>query len=504
MFRDVVKGVAKNTTIMLFQQVITSGSTFVLMLFLPRYLGPVEYGRLYLAGSITGICAVFVAYGHTYLIAKNVSRSPQSTAQLLVDGASFRSAIAFFCLAGIILLSYLIDYPSEVRLLLIIYGLGLLFHGSITALSACYQGRELLQYTSVAMIANVVLVSVVSIMALLMGAHAIVIAIISVAGVLVQFLVLAKSARNIVTSLPRINWASAIQQIKEGAPYFLFTGFGVIYYRIDSVLLSKMASEAVVGWYGGARRLFEFLNLLPVIFSTAIYPVLSRLWEDEKQTHKRTLQKSLEFMIFVCVPLSVGVIGFAEKLIQEFYGLSGYAHSVLVLQILTAGLLFLFVDFVLGTTLLASDKQRQQSVLALLAIPFNIGLNYFLIPYFQTHVGNGGVGSAIATGTTELGVMIAYLSLMPEGILRGFRVSAVAKSLCAGVLMAVSIWLMRLVGLPWLVGAFASPVIYFAALFLMKTLEPAEQRFLRGLLSVQGLKNLRESIQPSRSSFVQD
>ncbi|MGA9362887.1 MAG: flippase [Bacteroidota bacterium] len=504
MFRDVVKGVAKNTTIMLFQQVITSGSTFVLMLFLPRYLGPVEYGRLYLAGSIAGILYVFVAYGGSYLIAKNVSRSPQSTPQLLVDGAGSRSAIALLCLAGMISFSYLVGYPWEVRQLLIIYGLSLLLQGPITTLYACYQGRELMQYTSAAAIAYVVPVTIVSIIALLMGAHAAVIAIITAAGAMLQLLVLARFARSMVTSLPRINWGGAIQQIKEGAPYFLFTAFSVVYYRLDTVLLSKMAPEAVVGWYGGARRMFESLNFLPFVFSVAIYPVLSRLWEEEKQTHKRTLQKSLEFMIIAGVPITVGVIGFAERLIQEFYGLGGYAPSVLVLQVLAAGLLLLYIDFVLGTTLLASDKQRQQSVLALLAIPFNAGLNFLLIPYFQVRVGNGGLGAAIATGMTELAVMIACLSLLPKGVLRGFRVIVVAKGAFAGVLMAGSLGLMRLVGLPWLAAALASLVIYFALLFLMKTFEPAERKFLQGLLTVQGLKNLRESIHPSKSSFAQD
>jgi O-antigen/teichoic acid export membrane protein len=504
MFRDVVKGVAKNTTIMLFQQVITSGSTVVLMLFLPRYLGPVEYGRLYLASSIAGILSVFVAYGGSYLIAKSVSRSPQNTGQLLADGAGARSAIALLCLAGMIVFSHLAGYPREVRQLIIIYGLSLLLQGTIITLYACYQGRELMQYTSAGAIAYVVPVTIVSIIALLMGAHATVIAIITVAGTMLQLLVMAKFARNIVTSLPRINWRGAIQQIKEGAPYFLFAAFSVIYYRVDTVLLSKMAPEAVVGWYGGARRLFESLNFLPFVFSIAIYPVLSRLWEEEKHTHKRTLQKSLEFMIIAGVPISVGVIGFADKLIQEFYGLGGYAPSILILQILAVGLLFLYIDFVLGTTLLASDKQRQQSVLALLAIPFNVGLNFLLIPYFQTHVGNGGIGAAIATGMTELAVMITCLSLLPQGVLRGFRVSVVAKSAFAGVLMAASLGLMRLVELPWLVVALASPVIYSALLFLMRTFEPSERRFLQRLLTVQGLKNVREFIHPSKSSFAQD
>ena len=71
---DIAKSVTKNMAVMTGTQVITYISSFILMIFLPRYLGPEDYGRLYLGISITGIFTIFIEFGCRYSIAKAVSR----------------------------------------------------------------------------------------------------------------------------------------------------------------------------------------------------------------------------------------------------------------------------------------------------------------------------------------------------------------------------------------------------------------------------------------------
>ena len=101
MYKDVVKGVARSTSIVMLQYVVTWGASFAAMMFIPRYLGPVEYGRLYLGLSIVSLFRVFVEYGGNYLVAKEVSRNPENTAQIVVDAVAFRLILAM--LASVIL-----------------------------------------------------------------------------------------------------------------------------------------------------------------------------------------------------------------------------------------------------------------------------------------------------------------------------------------------------------------------------------------------------------------
>jgi O-antigen/teichoic acid export membrane protein len=479
---------------MLFQQIITWGSTFLLMLFLPRYLGPVEYGRLYLAGSLVEIFRVLVSYGGNYLVAKHVSRSPENTGQVLVDAAAFRFIFAIISIGLIIGFAHLVDYPAEVRVLMSISGIALLWAGASIALYASYQGHELLKYTSAGAIAERVFTSVACIAALLLGGGAQSMILLMLVGSFLNFAVLAGFSRKIVQKLPRVNWSDAKNQIREGLPYFLFAIFGTIYYRIDSLMLSRFAPEEVVGWYGGGYRLFDAMNFLPYIFSNAIYPVLARLWTTEELTHKRTMHKSLEFMILAGVPIAAGVIVYAGKLVHLFYGTANYENSIIVLQILSCGLVFLYVDMVLGTTLLAADKQRRLSYVSLSAIFVNVTLNYFLIPFFQSHFGNGGIGSALATVSTEFYVLMAALRLLPSGLMSDFRFSVLFKAIGAGCAMGVVAFTLLQTPIPWVIHALLCPVLYVGALLVLRTFEPEERIFLRDILRLSNVRSMWQTL----------
>ena len=277
MSKDTGKGIAKNTSVMFLQYVATWGSTFILTLFLPRYLGPVEYGRIFLATSVTFIFGMFVHYGGYYAIAKDVSRSPGDTAQIMVDAYAFRAVFALIACAAMMGFAFWMGYPSEVKILLLIFGISFLWLGGITTLYACYQGHELMQYPSIALIVDRGLVAVAAVIGLLLGGKATLMVIIGVSGNILNLLVLTRFSKRIIDRIPRVRWTDVVRQVKEGIPYFLFAIFGAVSFRIDSMVLAKLSPEEVLGWYGGGKRLIEALNFIPAIFSTALYPVLSRL-----------------------------------------------------------------------------------------------------------------------------------------------------------------------------------------------------------------------------------
>ncbi len=496
MFRDVARGIAKNTVVIMFQHVVTIASSVLLMLFLPRYLGPIQYGWLFLGLSISQILRLVVVYGGSYVVTKRVARSPEETAQILVDSAAIRALLGILSIAAIWIFTEFVEYPAEERQIILLFALSLIWAGGQTVLYAGYQGRELMQYTSAGAVAERLFQVVTVLPAIWLKASVTTIAVLSVLGGLANFAILLAFARRIVGRLPRINWSSSLRELREGLPYFLFTVFGAIYYRIDSLMLSKMAPDAVVGWYGGAYRMFETLNF-PYILTVAVYPVLSRLWQSEGGTHQRTMQKSLELVIMGGILITVGSIAFADKVIGIFYGLSQYGPSVLLLQILCAGLVFLYIDMILGTTLLSSDRQKALMLVSLAAIPVNIALNYLLIPYFQSRSGNGAIGAAIATGLTEVGITIACFSLLPPGVMKGFRIQVVIKSLTAGGATALFLALGSYVGIQWVVLAALAGCVFFACLWVLKVFEPAERQFLSGLLSGRGVMNLLRQLRHS-------
>jgi O-antigen/teichoic acid export membrane protein len=337
----------------------------------------------------------------------------------------------------------------------------------------------MMQYPTLGAITERVAVAVCGVIALLLGANSIVIAIIWVVSSLLNFAVVVKFAPRIVSCLPKIQWDEVKTLMNASLPYFLWSVFAVIYYRVDAVMLSLMTPEVVVGWYGAAYRFFDILMFLPSIFSTAMFPVLSKLWGRDPNSLSSTTHKSLEFILLAGIPISVLVFAGAEQIIALFFGLKEYGPSVLLLRIFSVGLLLVYIDFILISTLVASDKHRQWTFAALVAMLVNPMLNYFMIPFTQLQLGNGGIGAAIATLITELLVMCMALYLMPPKIFERAPLDISLKGILAGLLMIISMYVMSRYNVAFVPQAVIGLGIYGCALLSVKAVHQSELVFIR-------------------------
>ena len=471
------------------QQIITWGSSFVLMMFLPRYLGPVNFGRLYLATSIAAIFFMVVDFDGRIGIAKRIARSPELDGQTVVNAAGFRMLFWIIAFTGMMTFTLIADYPPVVRLLTLIFGIEMLWLGLRTILWGLFLGHEMVNYSTIGNIAERVFISAVGICALLLGINVVGMAIIMVTGTLINFLLCIRYAPRFISSIPKIDLRGTKSMIREGIPYLLWTIFGIVYYRIDSVMLSLLTPEAVVGWYGASYKFFDVLAFLPSIFSLSILPVLSKMWGKEDGMLARTTQKSIQFMLISGIPISVVIFFLAEQIIKFFFGLHGYAPSVINLQIFSAGLLLVYIDMVLGTALFACDKQKLWATAAFFAVIVNITLNMFLIPYTQTQFGNGGIGASVATILTEFFVMLSALFIIPKSVFNGANTTVSLKAIGAGAVMIIGMWGMSKASVVWYLQAPLGIGLYGSILLLSKTFTSQELDFMKNFLSIRNLRN---------------
>ncbi|HLX11869.1 MAG TPA: flippase, partial [Bacteroidota bacterium] len=435
MSSEVVRSLAKNTSVMMMSQVITWISSLILLLSLPRYLGTESYGQLFLAISLAMIAQVVIEFGGPFLVAKEISRSSGNPSSLLANSLLLRAVLWVLCTVAIVGVSYAAGYPSRTRLLIFILVVSKLWEGAGRVLASCYQGFEMMQYPSLGAIIERVTAAAFGVAALLLGAGAVTIACVMAMSTLLNALTQAFFIRRIITTPLEITWNHMKYLLTAGVPYVFWSIFAIVYYRIDAVMLSIMTPPRVVGWYGAAYRLFDVLMFLPSIYVTALFPVLSKSWGKDSLLHARTMQKSLDYILFAGIPISVCVYFFAKQIIGLLFGLPAYEPSIILLQVFAVGLLLVYIDFILISTIVASDRTTKWTLAAFTAMLLNMLLNYILIPYCQQRLGNGGIGAAIATLVTEFAVMCCALYLVPESLLRQRRVEVQLKGLGCGALM---------------------------------------------------------------------
>ncbi len=490
---SIAKSLFKNSALMMMAQAATWVSGLVLLMVVARYLGSADYGYLYLALSIQTICQWVIDYGGQNYIPKEVSRKKTDSSDLMTQSMLLRMGLWVLSMIVTFALCLVANYSTRVIILIMVLVFSNLWVNLTLLLRSGYQGFEDMKYPSLATVVDRGLLTITVVPALLLGLRVTSVAILMALTPFVNFLICLRFSKKMF----RLNISLQMDKfkllLKEGFPYFLWSLFGVVYYRINAIMLSLMTPASVVGWYGAAFRFFGILMFLPAIYSAALYPILTRLSRSEAPSMISTSQKSISFLLLAGIPIAVGLIFFSRFIVQLLFGLKEFGPSAVIIQLFSAGMLLTYVDFVFGGIVLAIDKQKQWAMIAFGAMVVNIGMNYLLIPYFQTLSGNGGMGAAIATDLTELFVMISALFLMPSKLFSRKLLATCGKGVAAGVVMALSIAGAESIGFPYLTLPVIGLVAYVIALLATATFNVSQLRRLLAEISIPGfLKTFSE------------
>ncbi|MBM4241941.1 MAG: hypothetical protein FJ150_09825 [Euryarchaeota archaeon] len=90
-----------------------------------------------------------------------------------------------------------------------------------------------------------------------------------------------------------VDWVFWKFIIKQALP-FGFTGiFVMIYYYIDTVMLSMILPNAdeLIGWYNAAYRLTIVLSFIPSVYFSSIFPIMSRFYKKSHKSLKFAFQR---------------------------------------------------------------------------------------------------------------------------------------------------------------------------------------------------------------------
>lgn len=448
-------------------QIITWGLSFLLTIFLPRYLGPAGIGQLQLAGSLWAIVAVIATLGTDKLVMKEIARAPDRLNELISTTLLLRTVLFVLAALGMAFYLRLVDYPTQTIWVIWIVGVGALIAQISGSYEAALKGLERMQYTSLATIISFAVGSLFQIVLVLKGYGVMPIA---AAGMISTTACLAIQARFLQKHFafkPSVNHALIRSVFRASLPYFLVSIAMVVYHQVDIVILSLLADEATIGWYGTAIRLFGTLLFIPNVFVVALFPALSRAYAESQSGSNRLAQKSLNLLMLVGIPLGFGMAVIATPIVVLLYGPS-FANSGPVLAILGLVLIMTYMDMLLGFLLISMDRQKTLAVVMLVMTLATIPLDLILVPWAMRTFANGALGGALSYVFTETGIVIAGFALLPKGTFNRENITVVAKLLTAGCVMAALTWVVRdaFLLIPILVGA----VTYVGMILILRAI----------------------------------
>lgn len=207
------------------------------------------------------------------------------------------------------------------------------------------------------------------------------------------------AGRQFVKPVYRISASRAFFLIKEALPLFAVVVLGMLYTKVDTIMLSGMISYAEAGRYNGALQFYNFLIFIPAAISSVTFPILSERFTLGIRPAARAASKALALSVvsgLVVSAVGAGVCGYLIPLILS----SAYVSSAPIFRILMTGLPFAFGNIIFGNIFVAGGKQKK--ILAVAAANFivNIIMNLFLIPRYSA------LGAAAATSITQMSAFI--------------------------------------------------------------------------------------------------
>jgi O-antigen/teichoic acid export membrane protein len=207
-------------------------------------------------------------------------------------------------------------------------------------------------------------------------------------------------ARRFIKPVYKIDFEKIKFVLKESIPLFLVIIMGMIYTKIDTMMLMYLKTEKDVGLYNGALQLYNFLLFFPATISFIVFPVFSKL-----SKHTENFIKIIRFVLSTVFFLGVVITSlcFVFGKIAVLMLLSEkYLFSLSIFYILILEVPFLFTTIIYGNILTSLSQQKDMVYVSIISCIINILLNFVLIPRYSSK------GAAIATVSTQVSVFLIY------------------------------------------------------------------------------------------------
>lgn len=231
-----------------------------------------------------------------------------------------------------------------------------------------------------------------------------------------------------------------------GLPLFLSTTFGIISYKVDTVMLMEMVGKTAAGIYTMGHKALDVMLIAPNLFATAMFPSLMRYGAKAIEAGagagasadvERMGERALRYLQLGLLPLAMLCVVASGPVIRWFSTDPEFAPSIIVFQIVIWGLPLQGANLIYNRILLTLGRESCFVRIALASMITNVGLNLLLIPRFRWYGAAATTITSLAVGVLMHRRYIAAAGMrVPwrRGVIGGTASLAVAWLIVAGAL----------------------------------------------------------------------
>lgn len=457
--KAIARKIAYNTLISAGARVMGTALALVIVGIITRHLGQAGFGQYATILAFLYIFTVLADLGLYSICVRDISRPGADEKKIASQTFSLRFLLGlfFFILAPLVALFF--PYAQSVKLGILIGALGFWSLSNAQVLMGVFQKYLRMDKVALAELAGrlIQLSLVVFFVWQKMGLLSIVWAM--VGGALVHFILVYIFARQYIPISFQINLTAGWRLLREAFPLGLAAILVMIYFKLDTIMLSVMKSQAEVGIYGLAYKILESLIFFPAMFVGLVMPLMSKYALVDQNKFKKISQKTLDILLMVIVPLIIGTFLLAPQIITLIAGQTFIlSANVLNILIVATGIIFLGVLF--SNQIIALKKQKTLAYIYSLGAVINIVTNLIFIPKYSYY------GAAGTTVLTELVVTFLMCLVIAQTIKAWPSFKPLFKYLLGAGLMALPLYFLANWNL--LVLILLGVLVYFISLYCLR------------------------------------
>jgi len=482
---DTVQRVAKNSVAPIVLNFFNRFIDFSFAALMARILGPTGMGRYFTAANVYLWFDTLANFGLDMYLMREVARDRRRTRQVFVNVTSLRLLLfaGVIPILGVFLAGrQALQNPltrDTVWAVVLLY-LGLLPGTIANSLTALFRAFEKHEYPAAIETVTTIIRVTLGTLALVGGLGILGLAGVSILTNVATMTILAVLAwRTLWTALPRqgVELSGSLQRAMLIASWplmaslllqSLFTGANV-------VLLQYFQGDNAVGWYNAASKwVMNMLNIIPSLFTFAVFPILSRQAAEDKNRLRRSYRVSTKLLTIIALPTAILVTVMARPMVWVLSGPQYLPHGAIALRLLVWSIVFGWINSLTNYVLIALNRQRYVVGASAARVGFALVANLVLVPRFSYTASAWIIigGELLLTGLFIADLRRQIGSLAWSEIL--------GRPALAGLAMGATVWVAGRYNRP--LALLSSLVVYVLALAALRVLTPEERNRLAALM----------------------
>ena len=470
-----VKTIFKNMSWLMISQIIASICGFIWTILIARYLGVNEYGILGFAISFTGILNIITDLGVSTHIVRHVATDNDSAPKYMGNAIPLKGLFSIGTLAITLIILILMKSDKLTIIITLLFTFEMIFKSFISLLNGGFLAFEKGKYQGIenSLLNTLLLIFILISIYADLGIYGI-----TISYVLSNLIALVYAYYAFRTNITKPKFEldrSFCKTITLLAIPFALTSFlSTVYFSIDVVMLTNIVGNYATGIYNASYKLISILTLFYSIYLAVVFPLMSKLFKNDKQLLIISFEKSLKYLTMIIIPIALGTTFYSLDVIHLIYG-HEYDAGFSVLQILIWTVPFLFISGACNTLLYSSHKEKSVTKIYIIAAIFNIVLNLIMIPSLSYN------GAAITTVLSEILIVAIQFYIIYK---INHKISKklyydLFKIILASSIVGVMLYILNLN--MWLAIPFVI-IIYLLSLTLLKFFDDDDKYIIKEIL----------------------